>query len=758
MVARRRKGHMRNEVVSKDLTVIGGGLAGVCAAIAAARMGRRVALVQNRPVLGGNSSSEIRVWVGGANGLSHNRYARESGIMGELHLENLYRNQEGNPYIWDLVVHEAVMAEPNIELFLNTDVRELDAYGESSSRCIRSVTGWMMGSERLIRFESPLFMDCTGDGLVGFLAGAKYRSGREPKSEFNEPWAPEKADDITLGSTIFFHTKRSDVSVPFVRPSFARDITQTSIPVSRILSTGDSGAKYWWIEFGGELDTIHDDARIRDELWSAVYGIWDYIKNSGKFDADHLTLEWVGAIPGKRESRRFVGDYILTQNDVIKQKTFEDAVAYGGWMVDLHPPKGMYTEQGAAQNMYTNGVFQIPYRSLYSVNVDNLFVAGRNISASHVGFGATRVMATCAVMGEAAGTAAAMCLDLKVSPRALAQQHIHALQQRLLAQDASVIGVRNSDVNDHALAATVKASSWLQRLEIEESDTLYRLERDLAFLVPVDPGLDGIELLLDVDKDTLLEIELWATERPENYLPYRKVSEHTVALRSGNRQWIVADLHWNPQSAANTCVIVRAKPGVSVHLQSQARTGTLTYVHKPERIPNQFHIDNTDAYPPAALEWDMKELPRTSVCFRMRSQTTAYSPAKAINGFARPYGGPNCWSSALLKGDEEWIELAWPTPQELTKFTITFNDDVNEHLNNLHKWITPYRITPELVKDYRIEVLIEGSWVVVAHESNNRRRHRVHNLASTVKSGNIRLVIESTHGAPFAEVYEIRAY
>jgi hypothetical protein len=678
--------------------------------------------------------------------------------MGELHLENLYRNQEGNPYIWDLVVHEAVMAEPNIELFLNTDVRELDAVGDPTSRHIQSVTGWMMGAERLIRFESPLFMDCTGDGLVGFLAGANYRSGREPQAEFNEPWAPEKADDITLGSTIFFHTKRSNVPVPFVRPSFARDITQTSIPVSRILSTGDSGAKYWWIEFGGELDTIHDDSRIRDELWSAVYGIWDYIKNSGKFDADHLTLEWVGAIPGKRESRRFIGDYILTQNDVIKQKVFEDAVAYGGWMVDLHPPKGMYTEQGAAQNMYTNGVFQIPYRSLYSVNVDNLFFAGRNISASHAGFGATRVMATCAIMGEAAGTAAAMCLDLSASPRGLAQQHILALQQQLLAQDASLIGVSNCDVNDHARIAIVKASSSLQRLAIEESDTVRELDRDLAFLVPVEPSLDGIEVLVDVEKDTVLEIELWATERPENYLPHRKVSEKTISLRSGTRQWITADLHWTPTAVANSCVIIRAKPGVSVHLQSQARTGTLTYVHKPERIPNQFHIDNTDAYPPAALEWDMKELPRTSVCFRMRSETTAYAPAKVTNGYARPYGGPNCWSSALLKDSQEWVELSWPQPLELSKVTVTFNDDVNEHLNNLHKWITPYRITPEMVKDYRIEVFMDGSWVVVARETDNRHRHRVHNFASSIKTDTIRLVIESTHGADFAEVYEIRAY
>jgi hypothetical protein len=748
---------MRNEVVSTDITIIGGGLSGVCAAIAAARLGRRVALVQNRPVLGGNASSEVRVWVGGANGLSHNRYARESGIMGELQLENLYRNQEGNPYIWDLVVHEAVMAEPNIQLFLNTDVRELQADGEDQSRTIRSVTGWMMGSERLIRFESPLFMDCTGDGLVGFLAGAQYRNGREARSEFNEPWAPEQADQITLGSTIFFHTKRSDVPVPFERPAFARDITQTSIPVSRILSTGDSGAKYWWIEFGGEFDTVHDDARIRDELWSAIYGIWDYIKNSGKFDADHLTLEWVGAIPGKRESRRFVGDYTFTQNDVIAQKPFEDRIGFGGWMVDLHPPKGMYTEQGAAQNMYANGIFHIPFRCLYSVNVGNLLMAGRNISASHAGFGATRVMATCAVMGEAAGTAAALCQTLEVSPRTLAKQHIQALQQQLLAQDASLIGVRNSDAKDLARQATVQASSWLQDYVIEASDATRALDRDIAFLLPVDPRIDTVDVLVDVAQAATLTVELWATERAENYVPHRKVAQQLISLQPGTRQWLRAALAFAPDAACNACVILRAAPGVAVHLHQQAHTGTLTYVHKPERVPNQFHTDNTDAYPPAVLEWNMTELERTSVCFRVSPATQAFAPSKLVNGYARPYRGPNCWSSAPL-AREEWISLTWPQPVRASKVAITFNDDVHEHLNNLHKWITPFRAMPELVKDYRIEARVDGAWQVVAQERGNRRRHRVHALVTPLDTDAVRLVVESTQGALCAEVFEIRVY
>ena len=181
---------MRQQTIASDLTVVGGGLAGVCAAIAAARLGSTVALVNNRPVLGGNSSSEVRVWVCGATGHGSNHYAREGGIMGELFVENQFRNPEGNPYYWDHVVLEAVRAEPNITLFLNTDVRELVAAGPDDDRRIESVTGWTMGSEISTVFTSPLFLDCSGDGLIGALAGAHHRIGREARAEFGERWLP----------------------------------------------------------------------------------------------------------------------------------------------------------------------------------------------------------------------------------------------------------------------------------------------------------------------------------------------------------------------------------------------------------------------------------------------------------------------------------------------------------------------------------------------------------------------------------------
>ncbi|MDU2241309.1 MAG: FAD-dependent oxidoreductase, partial [Paenibacillus sp.] len=210
--------------------------------------------------------------------------------------------------------------------------------------------------------------------------------------------------------------------------------------------------------------------------------------NSGQFDADHMTLEWVGSIPGKREYRRFLGDYTLTQNDILAQEPFEDRVAFGGWSIDLHPPQGMYATESGSKHLHADGNYHIPFRSLYSANVSNLLFAGRNISATHVAFGTTRVMATCATIGEAAGTAAALCAELGIAPRELSRRHTPLLRQTLLRQDASVLGVANEDATDLARSAKLSASSFLSRLAVESADEAYPLERDVALLLPADPA------------------------------------------------------------------------------------------------------------------------------------------------------------------------------------------------------------------------------------------------------------------------------
>jgi hypothetical protein len=748
---------LKFELVKSDITVIGGGLAGVCAAVAAARLGQTVSLVNNRPVLGGNSSSEVRVWVCGATAHGTQRYARETGIMGEMFVENQFRNPDGNPYLWDLVVLETVRAEPNITLFLNTDVHEVEAEGAEEERIMKSVTGWMMGSERKIRFESDMYIDCTGDGLAGFLAGAKYRIGREAAAEYNEDWAPETADDITLGSTLLFYTKEADRPVKYIPPSFAKDITQTAIPMKRVIRSGDSGCHYWWIEWGGELDTVHDNERIRDELWSVIYGIWDYIKNSGNFDADRMTLEWVGSLPGKREYRRFTGDYMLNQNDIIGQVPFTDRIAFGGWSIDLHPPQGMYSAESGSKHLFSDGIYHIPFRCLYSSNVSNLMFAGRDISATHVAFGTTRVMATCAVIGEAAGSGAALCVQKGISPRALHRDHMNDLQQTMLRQDASIIGIAADDPYDLTKSARITASSTTTKVSLTDSTYTHPLDKELGILFPVNPSLESVALLIDAVKAATLEVELWHTDKGENYVPKQMVTEASVSVAEGTGQWVMLDLAWQPEAACNAFLIIKANEAIQLHGSDSPMTGVLCFEKGPKPIVSTLLEDRQPDQP--VVQWSMRRWNRKPLCLQVTPNTEAYAAAAVTDGYIRPFAGPHLWmSEPMTPGKPEWLQLEWAEEQSIAEIHVTFNDDVNEDLINLHHHRTAFEAIPELVRAYRIEALIGEEWITLAEEKHNHKRKKVHKLSRSTTSHTIRLWIDETNGGPRAEVAEIRVY
>lgn len=742
---------MTKEQHHYDLTIIGGGLSGICAAITAARLGQKVALVQNRPVLGGNSSSEIRVWVSSATAHGVQRYARETGIMGELFLENEYNNPEGNPYLWDLVLLDAVKRQKNIALYLNTDVRHLEKNLETH---IQSVTGWQMGAEREITFTSPYFMDCTGDGLIGFLAGADYRMGREAQHEYGELWSPEVADDYTLGSTIFFYTKDAGRPVPFVKPSFAIDIRDTSIPEKRIIRSGDNGCYYWWIEWGGELNTITDNERIRDELWGVVYGIWDYIKNSGNFpDSSQMTLEWVGSIPGKRESRRFIGDYVLKQQDILEQTQFEDSIAFGGWSIDLHPPQGIYSFETASKHMYSDGIYPIPYRCLYSRNIENLFFAGRNISASHVAFGSTRVMATCAVLGEVAGTAAALCLQHSITPRGLYTQH-SLLQQTLLRQDASLIGVANTDPKDLAKQARVSASSYLEQIAIVQSSNTIQLEPDLGLIIPVQHKLERLSFLIDVVEATVIELEIYNTSKPQNYVPHTLLLSMSQPVQAGQKQWVELPTPLEFENPQNVFLILKSNPSVQIHIAQQPLIGVQAY-QKVVALNTGDANEGSNTQP--LRVWNPKPLHRQLPCIMVFPKSHVFAPQNVINPWARPYGNPNAWvSTPLEEHTSTWLELRWEEFLHLEMLHITFNDDVNEDLINLHHHRSPWRIIPEIIQAYQIEICTSQGWQTHETVTDNRQRHWIHTLR--IKTNAIRIVIEATNGAPRAEIMQVRVY
>jgi hypothetical protein len=426
-----------------DVCVVGGGMAGLCAAVASARQGRRTVLIQDRPVLGGNASSEVRMWICGAHGKNN----KESGLLEELQLDNAELNPAGNYSIWDAVLWQFATQQPNLTLLLNTAVCAGDVEpvaGDASLKRLARVRGWQLTSQTWHQVEAKVFVDCSGDSVLAPISGAKTRWGREARSEFDEDIQPAVADRKTMGNTLLIQLRKVDEEVPFTPPAFAYRFDSQDQFRHRL--NGVKAHNFWWLELGGLQDTIRDAEQIRDELMRVAWGVWDFIKNRSPHKADAATwaLEWVGSLPGKRENRRYVGLHTLTQNEVraggANYFLFDDAIAYGGWSMDDHHPAGLLYPDEPTVFHPAPSPYVIPYRCLVSANVVNLMMAGRNISVTHAALSSTRVMATCALLGQAAGTGAALAIERGVLPAQLYPNHIPELQARLQRDDVWLPG------------------------------------------------------------------------------------------------------------------------------------------------------------------------------------------------------------------------------------------------------------------------------------------------------------------------------
>ena len=470
----------KKRVEQYEFAVIGGGMSGICAAVAAARHGVKTVLVHARPVLGGNASSEIRMHICGADENGHKPNLTEGGILHEILLNNKSRNNYFSYAIWDCVLYETIKAEPNITLYMNTSMT--DCVVEEDK--ITSIHCYQQTTEYHIEIRADYFADCTGNGTLGYYAGAEYREGSEGYEEFKEPHAPKEPDNYRMGNTILFKALKRDEPVKYEPPFFAKKLTEeqlkyrlhskyhtvdassaTDPEAFTRASTGSNTSVdygYWWIELMGEGDDFvgqYED--IKEDLTAYVYGMWDHIKNGGEHGAEYYELEWVGALPGMRESRRLVGDYLLNENDIFDNRIFEDAVAYGGWPVDVHCPNGLLDFHILPSEVYAfKGAYTIPWRCYYSKNIKNMMMAGRNISTTRLGLGSTRIIGTCAVGGQAVGTAVSLMKKYQCTPDKM-QPHIKELQQLLLQDDGFIPGFVNEDTYDLVRNARIMASSFV---------------------------------------------------------------------------------------------------------------------------------------------------------------------------------------------------------------------------------------------------------------------------------------------------------
>ena len=405
---------------SFDLVVVGGGIAGMSTAISAARLGLSVALVQNRPLLGGNNSSEIRVHLGGR--IENEPYKNLGNLQKEFGPTRA-GNARPAEYYEDQKKLQAVLDEPNITLLLNYHVFAV----QKKKNRISSILAKHTENAREISLHAPLFADCTGDGNVGYLAGADFRMGREAKDDHHESLAPDAPDTMTLGASVQWYSEEHEKETNF--PYFQYGLKFNELNFEKV-AMGE-----WTWETGMNMDQIREAEKIRDYGMLVIFSNWSYLKNEHpqKPYKNH-SLAWVAYIAGKRESRRLLGDHILTENDIVNFTLYPDASAITSWSIDLHYPDPKNSEHFKGAEFKSIAVhknihpYPIPYRCLYSRNIDNLFIAGRNISVTHVALGTTRVMRTCGIIGEVVGMAASLCKKYQVNPRGIYQAHLEELK------------------------------------------------------------------------------------------------------------------------------------------------------------------------------------------------------------------------------------------------------------------------------------------------------------------------------------------
>lgn len=728
-----------------EVVIVGGGVTGCVAAIAAARLGVQTVLIHNRPVFGGPSSTECSANADGSFVCGASEYvnanARECGIIDELKTEARYRKSVGHDQHWSLLLREWVEREPAIQCLLNTEAYAVETDGPR----IRTVTARTLESGLTWRFEAPLFIDCSGDSFLGFAAGAEFRHGREGRDEFNESLAPETPDRKTMGSSISFRAIDVGHPVPFKPPPWAMKFTSDAEFPFRPHTNPRKG--YWWLEYGGELDTLADNETIYRKLLSLLFGIWDHVKNHGDHGADHFVINWISSLPAKRESRRLMGDYLLTQRDLLHPPGFPDAVAYGGWPIDLHPPEGFFAKghPGSPPPFIFPGTYPIPFRCLYSRTIENLMMAGRNISVTHVALGTTRVMATCALLGQAVGTAAFLAIKYGVGPRAIATDHARELRHLLYREDAALPESRCPYPFNLASRARVTAESTMRLSRpgpIRDAMPLLAPPRDPAVYDPCnEPPADrrraqmfpvSSEHLRRITvyfnhpgpADAEVELSLHPAKGFNDFTPTPALRSVTQAVPPGRGVAVTFDLDVPVTPGDLYYFVLSATPGVEVCLCRRYLPGL--YLKPDGCYPANDHL-----------------------AFEMEPPQDVFGGENVINGLTRAGRQPNMWLSDPDRPLPQSLTLTFDMPRTVSAVEFLFD-------TNLHHAPTT-GAARECVRDYRLCACVAEQWETVLEIRDNYFRRRCHHFPP-VHASALRLTVTATQGDPSARVYEVRVF
>ena len=720
-----------SRVLRAELVVVGGGLSGTLAAVAAAREGVETVLIHDRPVLGGPASSECcdgsgKMVCGAPNYC--NRNAREGGLVEELRNFHSRRYVYGWRNHWSLSMRDFVEQEKNITLLMNCSM--YDCVCENNR--ISCVKARQSGSELEYTVYADNFIDASGDGVLGFKAGAEFRMGREGRAEFNESLAPEQPDNKTMGTSINFRAEDVGHPIKFEAPEWAYKINSDDDLPYRIHTNPSNG--YWWLEYGGEMDTIADNETIYKTLRSVLFGMWDHVKNGGDHGAENYAISWVASVGGKRESRRFMGDYIMSQRDVQEHPDFPDTVAYGGWPIDIHPPEGVFGKghPGSTPPFIFPGIFPIPFRSLYSRNISNMMMAGRDISVSHVALGSTRLIATCGLTGQATGTAAALLKKYNCSPRELYQNHLAELRQLLQKRDAVIPGYPVAISDDLAKSAVVSADrSFTFTMETPEKfiplhavDTPTK-KFDPCDVAPADRRV-GMKFLWDGSRLTGIDFLM---NNPET-------SAREITLR------IRKDFFDENDLAVSRAVAEPGENRIHFEFNHMPAAGDYALIFDDDEVV-QIGVASTHL-PGFERKLDGCYLNFDHPVCEFYPHQQPYIPGNVVNDNGRSVDGePSLW---MADGKCGVLKLEWKTPVDISEVDIVFDTNL-DHINL-------DRIAPECAKSFVLK--LDGR-VILQQEDNFRRFVRCV-LPEAVKSSTLTLEINDTNGDEFARVVALRCF
>ncbi|MCL5269934.1 MAG: FAD-dependent oxidoreductase, partial [bacterium] len=706
-----------------------------------ARMGARTVLIHDRPVLGGNGSEELGVGIAGA--AMHHPHAREGGILEEAARITASLGDHGVSKAFRLMTGE----QQNLEVVDNHRVVGAEKNADGTVGAVKAV-GTLTGEYGLWR--GRYFIDCTGDGWLGFYAGARWRMGRESREEFGESLAPEKADGITMSGCLMDHytlaylAEDTGAPVSYTAPAWATRMPDPEDFLQRPISRVKTGE--WWIEAPGDLDDLNDAEHARDELVRITFGFWDYVKNRwpGREAAANYALKSTSFQDARRETRRLEGDYWFKQQDAQNAVVFPDRISYGGWPLDVHHPRGILSgREGPFTCNALVPIHSLPFRILYSVNVDNLRMAGRDVSATHIGLGTVRVQGTLSGLGQAAGTAAALCLELGVTPRELGQKHIGRLQQTLLRDDQYIPALRNEDPADLARASRISASSTAPgtlfgRSEAEAYNG-YELTHWRAVMFPRGSNreIKSIALALESRRrePVRVTLHLRAAGAKGDYSAGEDLAAVAATLPARHKGFVEFPIG-RAIDTPFVWVCLAPAPGVWWDLMHTAPEGSSRAYRSSgagqawEVRDGQFHAFAVE--PPLVVVGD-------------------YRPENVVNGVTRVVGdAANQWASDPAQPLPQWVELALPAPAALNTVCLTFDSDFNRRYPG-------GEVVRQMVRDYTLEAHDGTAWREVARVHGNYQRRRVHRFES-VTAARLRLTVQATCGDRSAKVFEIRAY